>query len=498
MTPEDALRVAEEVNRQGIAVTLDSLGQSVTSESAAIWLPMFTTLLDSIATRGMQANISVKLTQMGLEESADLAELSPGISSNTPRPRETSCASTWKIHACTSYSRHRAPHSCMPRYPRRGRRSHSGLSLSFPGRRGAVALLAQATPGITANLGELYIRAGQPQQALDLALAEKPPASNSVEIDSLKAAAYLALGQKKEARDAYTDLLKQDANVLGARRQLVALLIEAGDFESARAVVTAGIAIAPTNYQLYQDLAMIDLKSTGVEAALATADRLMSQDRDFADLRALKGDLYLAANRPGDAVDAYQKEFQANPSSLLVTRLAGAEMRAGRVDDAINLLIDWVGKHEDDFVVERQLSEVMLGAQRYPEAAHYLEALLKQKPYDAIALNNLAWIYQQQGDARAAATARRAYVLSPNAQTADTLGWILVTTGDASNGVALLRQAEIEASGDPRVVYHYAVALKDTGDKNEAIKQLTVVVGMKGPEKEKADAQKLLTDLKGS
>ena len=55
-----------------------------------------------------------------------------------------------------------------------------------------------------------------------------------------------------------------------------------------------------------------------------------------------------------------------------------------------------------------------------------------------------------------------------------------------------------EASNDPRVVYHYAVALKDTGDKNEAIKQLTVVVGMKGPAKEKEDAQKLLTDLKGS
>ncbi|MFZ0339702.1 MAG: proline dehydrogenase family protein [Terracidiphilus sp.] len=75
MTPEDALRVAEEVNRQGIAVTLDSLGESVTSESAAhLAADVYHKLLDSIATRGMQANISVKLTQMGLEQSADLAE----------------------------------------------------------------------------------------------------------------------------------------------------------------------------------------------------------------------------------------------------------------------------------------------------------------------------------------------------------------------------------------------------------------------------------------
>lgn len=75
MAPDDALRVAEEVNRQGIAVTLDSLGESVTSESAAhLAADVYHKLLDSIAARGIQANISVKLTQMGLEQSPDLAE----------------------------------------------------------------------------------------------------------------------------------------------------------------------------------------------------------------------------------------------------------------------------------------------------------------------------------------------------------------------------------------------------------------------------------------
>ena len=75
MAPDDALRVAEEVNRQDIAVTLDSLGESVTSESEAQRAAdIYHKLLDAIATRGIQANISVKLTQMGLEQSPDLAE----------------------------------------------------------------------------------------------------------------------------------------------------------------------------------------------------------------------------------------------------------------------------------------------------------------------------------------------------------------------------------------------------------------------------------------
>jgi len=75
MTPDDALRVAEKVNREGIAVTLDSLGESVTTENEAHRAAeVYHKLLDSIAARGIDANISVKLTQLGLEQSPDLAE----------------------------------------------------------------------------------------------------------------------------------------------------------------------------------------------------------------------------------------------------------------------------------------------------------------------------------------------------------------------------------------------------------------------------------------
>jgi proline dehydrogenase len=75
MEIDDALRVAEAVNRQGITVTLDSLGESVTTEAEALAAAeIYHRLLDAIAERKLKANISVKLTQMGLSLSADLAE----------------------------------------------------------------------------------------------------------------------------------------------------------------------------------------------------------------------------------------------------------------------------------------------------------------------------------------------------------------------------------------------------------------------------------------
>jgi len=71
----DALRVAESVNRQGMSVTLDSLGESVTSElEAHRAAEVYHQLLDTIEARKLDANVSVKLTQMGLEQSPELAE----------------------------------------------------------------------------------------------------------------------------------------------------------------------------------------------------------------------------------------------------------------------------------------------------------------------------------------------------------------------------------------------------------------------------------------
>jgi proline dehydrogenase len=79
MTIDDALRAAERLNAQGIAVTLDSLGESVTSEAEAHRAAdVYHHLLDAIAVHRLDANISLKLTQMGLEQSAELAEFLAG------------------------------------------------------------------------------------------------------------------------------------------------------------------------------------------------------------------------------------------------------------------------------------------------------------------------------------------------------------------------------------------------------------------------------------
>jgi len=71
---EDALRATADLGRQGLAVTLDSLGENVSNpEQARHSAQIYHQLLDAIAHRGLNANVSLKLTQMGMDLGADLA-----------------------------------------------------------------------------------------------------------------------------------------------------------------------------------------------------------------------------------------------------------------------------------------------------------------------------------------------------------------------------------------------------------------------------------------
>jgi proline dehydrogenase len=75
MTVEDVVGACERVNREGIAATLDSLGESVTDEAhARSSADIYHHLLDAIAERGLNANVSVKLSQVGMDFDQELAE----------------------------------------------------------------------------------------------------------------------------------------------------------------------------------------------------------------------------------------------------------------------------------------------------------------------------------------------------------------------------------------------------------------------------------------
>src|SRR5580698_2879258 len=75
MSVDDVLSGCQRVNQEGIAATLDSLGESVTTEAEAQRsADIYHQLLEAIDARHLNANVSVKLSQIGMDFDPALAE----------------------------------------------------------------------------------------------------------------------------------------------------------------------------------------------------------------------------------------------------------------------------------------------------------------------------------------------------------------------------------------------------------------------------------------
>ncbi len=75
LTIEDALEATHVLNGEGFSVSMDSLGESVSSE-AQIYAAasLYHRLLDEISTKQLDANVSLKLTGVGMDIAPELAE----------------------------------------------------------------------------------------------------------------------------------------------------------------------------------------------------------------------------------------------------------------------------------------------------------------------------------------------------------------------------------------------------------------------------------------
>jgi proline dehydrogenase len=73
-TVEDALTAASAMNKLGLGVSVDNLGENVTNiDEARHSAQLYHQMLDRISEQGLNANISLKLTHMGLDVNEEMA-----------------------------------------------------------------------------------------------------------------------------------------------------------------------------------------------------------------------------------------------------------------------------------------------------------------------------------------------------------------------------------------------------------------------------------------
>ena len=355
-----------------------------------------------------------------------------------------------------------------------------------------------AAPGdadITIALANHQIRMDDPRKAFALIDEVLKLQEGNTALLAAKARLCLSLGQTEEAEAAYRRIIDASPLDSASRRAIADIRLDAQDPQGALTILDDGLRADPGNIDLMQAQLKIALKTGGIEQALATADKLTLNPANMPNARWLRGDALMAAGRFIDAVPAYTADFRAEPTTQSLARLVSAYNAAGRANQSTLILRDWLAKNPTDAAAAEMLAPLDLIARRFFDAEKHLTIILAQRPSDATALNNLAWVYLQRTDPRARIVAQKAYLLKPTPETADTLGWILVTTGSPAIGLTLLRQAYGPLRTDPTVSYHIAGADNETGRTEDAIAALRPVLESPAEFDERPAAQALLAKL---
>jgi len=267
----------------------------------------------------------------------------------------------------------------------------------------------------------------------------------------------------------------------------------AGDKEGARASLTRALSIAPDNQTYLEDLVKLDFTTKGLDAALATARSYAAQQPIYSDILVAQALGY--AKRYDQAIDVLTKAQRVHPSSLAAVRLAMLTYAAGQREAARRGLESWIKDHDDDIQARIGLADMQMVERDYDAAQAVYELVHKRAPNNIIALNNLAWIYARKHDPKAQELAHQAYRLAPSPQTADTLGWAMMSSGDAKGALAYLRSAGAALPQDASIQYHLAVALKATGQPDQARVVLEQALKTPAPFDGKDDARRLLEEL---
>jgi cellulose synthase operon protein C len=354
-------------------------------------------------------------------------------------------------------------------------------------------------PGIAlVNLYGLR-RDWQNAAALAAQLAEQFPVNPDV-LDA-KGRIQAAAGSIDGAIDTYKRAVELSPNSIPLLRRYVALLIQAKDFSQARAVLEAAVTRDPKNGSVKGDLIRAEAEISGLDAGLAKARAFAAADPDNPFYDIVLAELYEKAGRRGDAIMILEKTVAARPSNDdLVSALSGLYGRSGDFGKADAALKTRLQAEPNNLPIRSALASLYMQEKKYGDAITEYTRIIGEQPANATALNNLAWLCQQKGDlARARELAERAVTAAPRSPSIDdTLGWILLAQGEANKAVTYLSAASVSAPSNPDIQYHLAVALNRVGRTADAQTTLETLLGSGAAFSDKAEAEKLLQELKGS
>jgi putative PEP-CTERM system TPR-repeat lipoprotein len=320
---------------------------------------------------------------------------------------------------------------------------------------------------------ELLLLDGQPDKALEAAKEAEAAAPESLDALGAVARAYIAIGNDKLAQNTLGRMTRLAGFDPEWQTRIARFQLGARHPQGALYSLDKALSGAPDYLPALVLMTEVELESGELAKADQRARSLVKRVPSQSVGYRLVGDVAMARGNYADAITSYRAALAREETTDGAVRLYRAFFQAGSAAKAVEFMEGWTRKHPNDTMGMQALAEGRLRTGNLAAARTTYEQLLKLQGEDPIVLNNLANILWRQGDARALEYAERAQRAAPkDAGIQDTLGWVLVQSGQTDAGLRHLREARLRDPQSLEIRYHLGAALAAAGRKDEARAEL--------------------------
>ena len=349
------------------------------------------------------------------------------------------------------------------------------------------------------KLVEYYLANKDKAKALSIAHATLKRAPDNPGALNLLGATQLAAGDADSALGTYTKLVEKAPNMPDVYLRLALAQLAVKKSSDARDSLKRALEVKPDFLQAQDMLIRLDMGEKKSDDALAIARKIQQQRPKSPAGYEREAAILMVKKQYAEAAKSYDQALSSGAGSDEFINLHGALIAAGDKITAEKRLTSWLQLHPADLLVRGYAADYYMANNRNLDAIAQYQAYVKAAPQQKaiVPLNNLAILYQSEGDShKALVAAEQAIKLAPdNPSIKDTLGWILVQQGQLHRALDILRDAASKAPNAGIIHYHFAVALARSGRKQEAKMELEAAIGSGRKFPELNDAKKMLKNL---
>ena len=341
-----------------------------------------------------------------------------------------------------------------------------------------------------------YLRVPHVKAALAAAQEASVALPNNPGIVRTLATAQLAAGENDQAIGTIRRLVEMQPKAPEPLLMLAQAQFRVGQPDEAIKALRAAVALQPDLAIAHREIAAIYLKTGRAEQAIKEARDLQTANPTQPIGYVLEAEVYVAQKMWDAAERVYRAASKKFDHAALAMRTHAVLHAAGKTKEASAFADQWIAGHPKDAYLLNYLGEQDIVAKRYESAVKRYESARERAPDNPAILNNLASVKHHLKQPTAREIAEDALRLAPeNAAIMETLGVILVDTGEHDRGLELLGSAAERAPQAHHTRLNFAKALVKAQRKDAARKELEALAKLDSRNPIQQQAVKLLAGL---